>query len=136
MLIGELALKTNLSRHTIRFYEKLGLLSLPENSRRENNYKEYPEATLTRIMAIKEITAKGFTLKEVKGIIHLLNEGELDPDRGRKYVQRKIRLIDQQINSLTQVRKSLSDMITNHTEGEPCEVRQLFSAKFETVSPL
>ncbi len=128
MLIGELAQKTNLSRHTIRFYEKLGLIQVPAKSRRKNNYKEYPEETLNRITAIKEITAKGFTLKEARGIITLVNNGTLDAERGRKYLSKKLNLVQKQIDDLTRTKNNLLMMI-EQCGTEACEVAQILHGK-------
>jgi DNA-binding transcriptional MerR regulator len=37
MLIGELVERSGLTKDTIRFYEKKGLIALDKKSRRENN---------------------------------------------------------------------------------------------------
>lgn len=128
MLIGELSEKSKLSRHTIRFYEKLGLIEVPRQSRRENNYKEYPDDVLRQIEAIQQIKAKGFTLKEAKGIIHLISSGTLDPERGRKYILHKISLIDKQIRQLQQVRKNLEEM-ADACGSDDCSVNQILKGK-------
>ena len=132
MLIGELAQKTNLSRHTIRFYEKLGLIQVPEQSRRKNNYKEYPEETLSRITAIKEITARGFTLKEARGIITLINDGSLDPQRAQKYLEKKLRLIQKQMDDLARTKNNLLIMIDQCDTGA-CDVTRLVRGKVNGV---
>ena len=41
MRIAELEQRTGVSRHTLRYYEKQGLLI--EVGRRDNNYRDYPE---------------------------------------------------------------------------------------------
>lgn len=128
MLIGELAQKTNLSRHTIRFYEKLGLIQVPEKSRRKNNYKEYPEETLSRITAIKEITARGFTLKEARGIITLINDGTLDPQRAKKYLVKKLKLVQKQMDDLARTKNNLLIMIDQCDTGA-CDVTRLVREK-------
>ena len=56
MLIGELSAKTGLTRDTIRFYEKEGLIKIARKQRRENNYKEYDETVLERLNLIKRRT--------------------------------------------------------------------------------
>ncbi|HYG17434.1 MAG TPA: MerR family transcriptional regulator [Ohtaekwangia sp.] len=123
MLIGELAQKTKLSRHTIRFYEKLGLIEVPETARRNNNYKEYPEKVLRQIAAIQQIKSKGFTLKEAKGIIHLITTGTLDPERGKKYINHKVQLIEKEIAHLQKIRNGLAAMAEQC--GSPdCDVNQ------------
>ncbi len=132
MLIGELAQKTNLSRHTIRFYEKLGLIDVPAKSRRENNYKEYSEETLRQIAAIRQLTSKGFTLKETKGIIHLLETDTLDAQRGRRYIYHKMRMIEKQIEQLNDMKKSLMEVFEN-CGSEDCDVRRILSGKESLV---
>ncbi|HEY5826257.1 MAG TPA: MerR family transcriptional regulator [Cyclobacteriaceae bacterium] len=128
MLIGELAQKTNLSRHTIRFYEKMGLIEVSDKSRRDNNYKEYTEETLRQIEAIRQIKAQGFTLKEAKGIIHLVKTDTLDVERGRKYINHKIRLIERQIEQLNRAKISLLDAFENC--GSPnCDVVKILTGK-------
>ncbi|MFN0293524.1 MerR family transcriptional regulator [Pedobacter helvus] len=55
MLIGELVAKTGLSRDTVRFYEKQGLIAVGRKQRRENNYKEYSDEVLERLLTIKRL---------------------------------------------------------------------------------
>ena len=128
MLIGELSQKSKLSRHTIRFYEKIGLIAVPGKARRGNNYKEYPEDVLRQIAAIQEIKAKGFTLKEAKGIIHLISTGTLDADRGRKYIHHKIKLVEKQILQLQHVKKNLLEM-ADACGSEDCFVNEILTGK-------
>lgn len=126
MLIGELSQRTKVSRHTIRFYEKMGLIEVPEKSRRDNNYKEYPEDVLRQIAAIQQIKSKGFTLKEAKGIIHLITSGTLDCERGKKYIRYKIGLIEKQIAQLQQVKNNLMEM-EELCGTDNCEVNKLLN---------
>jgi DNA-binding transcriptional MerR regulator len=78
MLIGELSRKSGLSRDTIRFYEKLGLIRLGRRQRRANNYKEYPPEVLRRLLSINQLKEFGFTLAEIAEILDLL-EADLSP---------------------------------------------------------
>jgi DNA-binding transcriptional MerR regulator len=128
MLIGEIAKKTKLSRHTIRFYEKMGLIEIPGKSRRDNNYKEYTEETLRQIEAIQQIKQQGFTLKEAKGILYLLKTNTLDVERGRKYISHKIRLVERQIEQLNRVKGSLLEAFESC--GSPdCDVVKILNGK-------
>ncbi len=128
MLIGELAQKTRLSRHTIRFYEKMGLIQVSDDSRRDNNYKEYPEDTLRQIEAIRQIKSQGFTLREAKGILHLVKTDTLDAERGRKYIRHKIRLIERQIEELNQAKRGLLEAFDKCGSAD-CDVVQILSGK-------
>lgn len=107
MLIGELSAKTGLSRDTIRFYEKEGLISIGRKQRRENNYKEYDETVLERLNAIKRIKNFGFTLNETADLLSLIavNGATCDEVRGR--INKKIAVIDNKIDDLLQLRQQL-----------------------------
>ena len=56
--IGEVAAHTALSRDTLRYYERLGLLDHP--SRTSGGFRVYGEATLDRLQFIKRAQAVGF----------------------------------------------------------------------------
>ena len=71
MLIGELDERTGLTKDTIRFYEKKGLIALDRKSRRENNYKEYPAQVLEKLMLIRKLKDMGFTLNEIDTFLAL-----------------------------------------------------------------
>jgi DNA-binding transcriptional MerR regulator len=66
MLIGEFSRKSKLTRETIRFYEREGLL---EGIRKENNYREYSEKDIGVIQFIGSLKELGFTLPEIKDIL-------------------------------------------------------------------
>ena len=53
MLIGEICKKTELSRDTIRFYEKKGLIKVKQTESEFNNYKDYTEQNLRRLLLIR-----------------------------------------------------------------------------------
>ena len=105
MLIGELSKKTGFSRDTIRYYEKLGLIKEPARNGTDNNYKNYTEPVLKRLLAIRKIKDFGFTLKETHGMLILFEEGVLEHERGNRYVKRKIALIDNKIKELEIIKK-------------------------------
>ncbi|HVW62210.1 MAG TPA: MerR family transcriptional regulator [Puia sp.] len=112
MQIGELSKKSGFSRDTIRFYEKIGLIKLEEDDWR-NRYqsKDYSEGVLRRLMAIRKMKEYGFTLNETKGLFILFEEGVLEPVRGKRYVERKIQRIDQQINELMTMKAKLQEVV-------------------------
>jgi DNA-binding transcriptional MerR regulator len=54
-----------LSRDTVRFYERLGLLgAIPKGA--ASAYKDYPPSTLARLARIRYAQGLGFTLSEIK----------------------------------------------------------------------
>jgi len=107
MLIGELAAKTGLSRDTIRFYEKQGLISVTRKERRNNNYKEYSESVLERLLTIKRLKSFGFTLNESAGVLDMIELNGATCDNVSNMIHKKIDLLDAKIKDLLILRNQL-----------------------------
>lgn len=113
MLIGVIAQQSGFSRDTIRYYEKIGLLPLPKKARRENNYKEYSPAILSRLQAIRALKAIGYTLHEIQQVISSYERGGLDCIAGKEQILTKVRLIDEQISQLQTSRQQLLEAVAD-----------------------
>lgn len=109
MLIGELSKACGLSRDTIRFYEKHGLIAVGKKERRFNNYKEYSDETLKRLLSIKQLKSFGFTLNEVSELLELLEINKATCNNVSHTIDEKVLLINQKIQELKTVRKQLLD---------------------------
>ena len=117
MRISELSKRSGFTKDTIRFYEKMGLICLPEAGRNKYEYKDYPETILKRLLTIRRIKDYGFTLQETQGLLFLYETGILEPERGIRYVQKKIARIDQQIREMTDIRNKLQDVVERSCSG-------------------
>jgi MerR family transcriptional regulator, copper efflux regulator len=100
MLIGELSKASGFSKDTIRFYEKIGLVELPKRTRRQNNYKDYPEEVLKILITIRNLKDLGFTLEEIREIIVRKQMDALDSSTAFKIIEQKIIHLDLQIDKL------------------------------------
>ena len=108
MKISELATKTGLTAPTIRFYEKQGLLDTRYVRRRENNYRDYSEDAIQRLIDLKEVqAAAGFTLAELKELAKVYDRGELTTQKETAFLQRKIDALGKKIAELEQVQTYL-----------------------------
>lgn len=121
MLIGELSNKTGLSRDTIRFYEKQGLIEIGRKERRFNNYKEYTQQTLERLLTIKRIKGFGFTLNETAEFLKLISSNSADCKTVAEKVKLKIALLEVKIKELEEVKKMISVGLTNCQSCYPPE---------------
>ncbi len=113
MLIGELSSKTGLSRDTIRFYEKQGLISVARKERRFNNYKEYSEETLQRLLSVKLIKSFGFTLNEASDLLDMIEMNEATCDNVLEKIEAKVKLLDEKIKELRKIKTLLLNGIKN-----------------------
>jgi len=66
LTIGQLSKFTEISIHTIRFYESLNLI--PKPVRTPKGYRMYDRNYINRVRIIKKFQELGFTLKEIKTI--------------------------------------------------------------------
>lgn len=104
MQIGELAARSGLSRDTLRFYEKRGLIAA---IRRPNGYRHYPEAALQLVSYIRTAQRLGFTLAEIESELPALAAGT-EPGRLARALRAKMALIDTRIAELTALRTDLA----------------------------
>lgn len=115
--IGELAERSGVSRDTVRFYERVGLLQPP--SRTKSRHRVYDEQAVAQLRLIRGLQGLGLTLEDIR---HLLR---LRPARGLEAGKRIIRLlraradaIDSRISKLQALRLRLGESL-RLCEGSP-----------------
>lgn len=89
MKIGDLAEKAGLSRDTIRFYERNGLIESQAGSSSTNTYREYPEHLVRKLRFINQAREAGMSVADLKGLFVAL-EGSCDPEQARQVLQERI----------------------------------------------
>lgn len=104
MLIGELSKRCGLSRDTIRFYEKHGLITVGRKENRFNNYKQYSEETLQRLQSIKLIKSFGFTLNEASELLDMIDVNQATCNNVASKIAAKVGLLDDKIKELINIR--------------------------------
>lgn len=105
MQIGELSSATGLSRDTLRFYEKRGLL-VPR--RRGNGYRDYPPEVVDWLQYLRTAQALGFTLTEIEAGLPLLATPNASAPMLREVLRHKLGDLDQRIADLTALRAELA----------------------------
>ena len=113
MLIGEFAQASGLTRDTIRFYEKIGLISTTETRRGANRYKHYDRALLERMELVGKAKLLGFTLPEIGKLIRDWEGNRLSLNQKRAIIADKIRVIDARQRELRKVRQYLQEKLKN-----------------------
>ena len=105
MQIGEIASATGLSRDTLRFYEKRGLLRARRSA---NGYRDYPPEAVDWLRYIRLAQTLGFTLSEIEADLPLLAEPESSAPQLRAALERKLEDIDKRIEGLHTLRGELA----------------------------
>ncbi len=117
MKIHELCVRTGLPRHTIRFYEKIGLLDGRFVERLENNYRTYTEDAVERIAMIRRAQTAGFSLAEIGSLMSAWDAGELTAADQIVHIGHKIEEISRTIAELTRVKAYLTEKIVTIRSG-------------------
>lgn len=107
MRIAELEQRTGINRHTLRYYEKEGLLL--EVVRGENNYRDYPEKAVERVTMVSQLKALGFSLREIRDLLDALRSDTIDCAQGALLMAEKKAAVDRRIRELKQVSRMLGE---------------------------
>ncbi|KHT62024.1 methyltransferase [Photobacterium gaetbulicola] len=98
--ISELAEQVGLSRSTLLYYEKLGLIA---GKRLVNGYRSYSEQDLQRLKLLQQLQAGGLTLKECQACL----EAKVD----RELLLNRMHQLDEEIAHKQQSRDLLAAML-------------------------
>ncbi|GAB3015748.1 MerR family DNA-binding protein [Bowmanella dokdonensis] len=98
MQVAQLAQTLNISRDTVRYYVRIGLIS-PERGA-ENGYKHFSKQDVKRLRFILSARGLGFSLDDIKQLL-------ADADTGQSPCPHARELIDQH---LVQMERRLADM--------------------------
>jgi DNA-binding transcriptional MerR regulator len=121
MLLGELIKKTGFPKDTIRFYEKKGLIKLGRKQRRENNYKEYSEEDVDRLLFIRTLKNLGFTLNEIEEFLLLKEMNEATCEGLKPKFYEKIQKINDQMQLLEDLKNNLTRTLAK-CENNDCVI--------------
>ena len=113
--IGKLAKQCHVSVETIRYYQRIGLLRVPETT---SSYRYYNEQDVETLSFIQKAKDAGLQLSEVHELLNLqLN----DREQVRHVIQQRLEKIDQRIGELESLKTRLSTWIDEcKTTTENC----------------
>jgi len=118
MRIGELCAKTGLSKETVRYYERQGLLENIPQPNRSNNYKVYSAVDLQRLNMIKHAKMLGFTLAEISEVLAVWVDDNFTAEQKQASLRRKLLQLEEKEAALTEFRARLINALNK--VGQPC----------------
>ena len=108
MKIGELSRVSGCSVQTIRYYEKEGLLSIPERS--EGNFRLYGRKTLKELEFVKHCRSLDIPLIDIKRLIELKNKPQASCSTVNALIDQQLALVNQRMTELKALKKELQHM--------------------------
>lgn len=116
MRIGEIAAQAGVNAQTLRYYERRGLLGVPQ--RRPSGYREYPPEAVRVIRFVKRAQELGFTLAEVEDLLRLRTDRRASCVEVRAAASTKIADIDRKLRQLRAMKHALRALVDScATEG-------------------
>ncbi|PYC20622.1 MerR family transcriptional regulator [Pseudomonas mosselii] len=97
MNVGELERRSGVGRHTLRYYEQLGLIVA---HRQANNYRSYSEQTVVDLAFIQSAQSGGFSLAEIGDILSAKRGNTIDCAQGAALVASKMAEVQAKITTL------------------------------------
>ena len=132
MTIGQLAKQSGVGVETIRFYQRKGLLEKP---RPISGFRKYSDFEVKKIKFIKKSQCLGFSLENIKDLLRISDCTYENSFLIREACQKKILEIDEKINDLKEMKKSLvnfSESCGNKKDHAPkCGLLSCFEKKWQ-----
>lgn len=106
--IGDLARASGVSTDTLRHYERKGVL---RSQRAQNGYREYVADSLERVQMIRKALAIGFTLDELREVLHVFDRGGVPCNQVRSLAASKLSQIELHLKEVISLRDELRDAL-------------------------
>ena len=104
---GKFAKKAGVTERTLRYYDKIGLLKPKKND--ENSYRLYTDEDFVLLQKILVFKSLGFSLDEIRFLIHDNNEIEKSFDVQKKLIKQKITYYTKVYDSLNYTSRLLKN---------------------------
>ncbi len=112
--VRELALKCNVSKDTVRFYTKIGLLQPQRNP--NNGYQYFSEQDLKRLDFIRRAKYLGYSLKEIKHIFKESQKGSSPCPLVRDLIQKRLKSNKDHLKQLIELQHHMEEALVKWRE--------------------
>jgi MerR family transcriptional regulator, redox-sensitive transcriptional activator SoxR len=106
--IGEVARQAGLQPSAIRYYERVGLLAPPA---RAHGRRQYDDRILRQLKVIDVAQAAGFTIAEIKTLLHGFDAGTPAAVRWRALAQEKLAQVEALLIRAQEMKRIIEDSL-------------------------
>jgi DNA-binding transcriptional MerR regulator len=126
--IGQLSSRSGCKIPTIRYYEDIGLLSVP--ARTERGHRLYGEDDLNRLVFILRSRELGFSIEEVRSLIDISTDRDRPCEEIDAIASKHLEETTEKIRNLTAMQEALVDLVDQCRRTTVVECRVI-----EALSP-
>lgn len=109
LTIGKLAQATDVKVPTIRFYEQIGLMPVPD--RTDSDRRTYGNHAIRRLRFIRHARQLGFEIKDIQALLGLADRPDTPCDDADRIAHAHLSMIDDKIIQLSRLRDELTRMV-------------------------
>lgn len=119
MLINELSKRTGITVHTIRFYEKSGLIKGKRNEDiKSNKYFHYDDESVEKLELVRDAKSVGFTISEISQLMDAWYNNKITIPQKLEVLDEKLQSIELRIKQLKEMKKLISKFKKDIEEDE------------------
>ncbi len=109
LTVTELANESGTTAHAVRYYTRLGLLRPERNP--DNGYRLYQYTEVQWLRFVRQAKQLGYTLSEIREIMHDSDQGKSPCPRVREILKRRIEENREQLDSLMDLQKRMEQAL-------------------------
>ncbi len=130
--IGALSRQTGCNIETIRYYERIGILSKPP--RTEGGHRLYGKEHVKRLVFVRRSRELGFSLEEIRALLKLVDGRRYTCEEVKAVTDRHLEDVGKKISDLRRLQKTLKD-ISSQCRGGFVPHCPIIDALFEDKRP-
>lgn len=134
LTIGHLARRAEVATSTVRYYERIRLLTPPR--RTESNYRLYTDNTVERLRFIRAAQVAGLTLADIRTLL-AYRDGETAPCAEiQTLLESRLSQVEDNLRELRHVRRvlrSFLDVCRHNSSTESCQVLSSLEQPAKTI---
>jgi len=116
LTIGRLSARAAVNIETVRYYERIGLLTSPP--RTEGGHRLYSEPHVKKLTFVRRARELGFTLEEIKALLRLADERPPSCARARSLATKHLADVREKIVDLKRMERVLTQTVALCAEGD------------------
>jgi MerR family mercuric resistance operon transcriptional regulator len=120
MRIGELARSVGVNVETVRYYQRIGLMPLPEKP--YSGMRSYNDGNLRRLLFIRHAQELGFSLEDIRKLLELSSS---DCKRVEKLAAEKLGQVKAKLRQLRRIESVLAKTVeqcARRKSNQPCPI--------------
>jgi MerR family mercuric resistance operon transcriptional regulator/MerR family gold-responsive transcriptional activator of gol and ges genes len=117
--IGRLAKAAGVNTQTIRYYERLKLLT--PTARKLSGYRVYGDEAIRRLCFIKNAQALGFTLREITELLNLRISSKSQCGDVLQKTKAKLAQVEAKVQDLQALARTLRSLMRSCRVGQPTD---------------